>query len=108
MKRIISLLSVLFLLSCQNANTVSPVSSPSPSISPSESPNFKYTREDYIRIFTCTLEIQGNDKLTPANRGKIAAHLALVKNDSVWNIQKNTPETYINSVETISKPLGCN
>lgn len=108
MKKIISLLSALFIFSCQTANTTSPSSSPSPNISPSESPNLKYTREDFIRIFTCTLEIQGNDKLTPANRGKITAHLSLVKNDSVWNVQKNNLETYINSVETVSKPLGCN
>jgi hypothetical protein len=106
MRKIIILFSTLIFVSCQNANTITS-KTPNPTITSSPISASKYTREDYIRIFTCTLDIK-DKSLSPSNRGKIAAHLSLIKNDTVWPNIKNNFNEYDLEVETISKPLNCN
>lgn len=110
MKYISILITGLLIASCQNTTqTNNPSPSPTASVIASASPVSvqKYTREDYLRIFDCTLAIKDRT-LDPGDRGKIAAHRSLIANDMIWERSgKNNTAEYDNDVVTISNPLGC-
>ncbi len=113
MTKITNLISLIiftsFILSCGVPNN-NPTPSPSLSNSPTSSPSsltIKYTREDYIRIFTCTLAL--GKELKPSDRGRIAAHLSLTKNDDLWKMggEERSKAYDVEDVENVSIPLGC-
>lgn len=109
MKKVIILLSSLILASCGVSTNPTPSPTQSATVSPSPALTVKYTREDYIRILTCTNESikalpQAQFKLSENLRdfARTAGHLSLLKNDTVWEQQKNNTSTYDEDIATIS------
>jgi hypothetical protein len=108
MKKLALLISSLFIFSCGTNTNPTPLPTPSVSSSPVA---VKYTREDYIRILTCTraaiLALPQPQFKLPENLreySQVSAHLELAKNDTVWNNQSESARDnlYGTDVKTIS------